>query len=170
MSLLWWSFHGELFKSESTSVEDRVGIKPCTKIAYPVLEQLRKENRSSSSSWRTYSFICGFKRNMLTTERADDYLCITLFVWSIWSLMNHLKLDALSFLLFSIKSAFYLAYLFQISNPLYSYLICNALLTFFMHLYIYSPYPKSIFGKLYHRIHIPIFVSPYHVTYSITVH
>lgn len=63
------------------------------------------------------------------------------------------------------KYADYLAHLFQISIPLYSYLVCNALLIFFMHLYIYSPYPrKSIFRKCrfpvspypYPRIRIPV--------------
>jgi hypothetical protein len=68
--------------------------------------------------------------------------------------LKHLKLDA---------SSFNLAHSFYISIPRYLYLICNAPLNFYMHLYIYSPYPLfsekwcfSVTPYSYPCINIPV--------------
>jgi hypothetical protein len=53
-----------------------VGTKSCTKISYSVLEKLRKKDESSSSIWKTYSFVRRLKRNMLTTKRAEDLVLV----------------------------------------------------------------------------------------------
>ena len=66
------------------------GVKICTKIAYPVLERLRKEDGSSSSKEHIL-FFRSLKRNRMTTERAEDLV----LVHNNWRL-KHLKLDEAS--------------------------------------------------------------------------